>query len=123
MRILESVVSKGQELKVLKSSSQNGMWHGAGAVYSPVVDKNGHRRRESDLTHLVTQDEHGKPVMLPRQAGREPQGVPKAWRVREEGKSEGRPVMGRIGVAVQTNITPCESGQTSLWSRLTRELE
>ena len=43
-------------------------------------------------------------------------------RVEEEGGSEGRPVMGRIGVEPAGNITPRESGQTSVWSFLTREL-
>jgi len=39
-----------------------------------------------------------------------------AWSVEDEGKSEGRSVMERIGVASQGNITPRESEQTSLWS-------
>jgi hypothetical protein len=81
-----------------------------------------HRRRESDLTHLVIQAEHGKPIVLPF-AGRKPQGVPMELWVWEEGKSESRTVMVRIGVAAQANITPRESGQTSLWSLITRELE
>ena len=41
--------------------------------------------------------------------------------VKEEGESERRAVMVRIGVALQGNITPRESGQTSLWSGVTRE--
>jgi hypothetical protein len=81
-----------------------------------------HRRKEGDLTHLVIQAEHGKPVVLPF-AGRQPQGEPMGLRVWEEGKSECRVVMTRIGVAVKTNITPRESGQTSLWSLITREFE
>ena len=44
-------------------------------------------------------------------------------RVKEDGESEGRPVMGRIGVAPSGNITPRESGQTSIRSFLTREPE
>src|SRR5208337_4177181 len=44
----------------------------------------------------------------------EPQGELMGQRVKEEGESECRPVMGRIGVAT----SPCrESGQTSLWCR------
>src|SRR5262249_11970864 len=39
-----------------------------------------------------------------------PQGVPVRQRVKEEGGSEGRPVIGRIGV-----FTPPARGQTSLW--------
>lgn len=81
-----------------------------------------HRRREGDLSHLVIQTEHGKPVVLPF-AGRQPQGEPMGLRVWEEGKSECRVVMTRIGVAASANITPRESGQTSLWSLITREFE
>jgi hypothetical protein len=43
-------------------------------------------------------------------------------RVEEDGKSEGRPVMGRIGVEPQGNITPRESGQTSIGSLITRKV-
>ena len=42
-------------------------------------------------------------------------------RVREGGGSQGRPVMGRIGVEPQGNITPRESEQTSAWCPVTRE--
>ena len=42
-------------------------------------------------------------------------------RVQEEGASEGRAVMARIGVEPHGNITPRASGQTSLWSFGTRE--
>ncbi len=41
--------------------------------------------------------------------------------VEEEGESEGRPVMGRIGVEPSGDSTPRESAQTSLWSLGTRE--
>ena len=45
-------------------------------------------------------------------------------RVKERGESECRPVMGWIGVELEeSNITPRESGQTSPWSHITRELE
>jgi hypothetical protein len=43
-------------------------------------------------------------------------------RVREDGESEGRPVVGRIGVEPRDNITLRESGPTSIWSFITREL-
>jgi len=39
-----------------------------------------------------------------------------AWSAKDEGESESRPVIGQIGVAEKSNITPRESGQTSLWS-------
>ena len=51
------------------------------------------------------------------------QGGLMVWSAKEEGESEGRPVMGRIGVAEQSNITPRESEQTSLWSFGARALE
>ncbi len=41
--------------------------------------------------------------------------------VEEEGASEGRPAMGRIGVEPSGDSTPRESVQTSLWSLGTRE--
>jgi len=44
-------------------------------------------------------------------------------RAKEDGKSEGRSVMGRIGVAPPGKITPRESGQTSIRSFPTREPE
>ena len=48
-------------------------------------------------TRSEIQAEQGKPEVLPETAG-EPQGTPLALRVEEQGKSECRSVMGRIGV-------------------------
>jgi RNA-directed DNA polymerase len=45
------------------------------------------------------------------------------WRVQDGGKSERCSVMEQIGVAPYGNITPRESGQTSTWSLITRELD
>lgn len=45
----------------------------------------------------VYQEEHGKPVLSPEMAG-EPQGKLMIMRVRDCGKSESQPVMGRIGI-------------------------
>src|SRR5262245_8898179 len=42
-------------------------------------------------------------------------------RVEDEGESERRPVIGRIGVEPHSDITPRESGLTSLGSGVTRE--
>ena len=39
----------------------------------------------------------------------------------EDGRSERHPVMGWIGVAPTGNMTPRASGQTSIWSCITRE--
>jgi hypothetical protein len=44
-------------------------------------------------------------------------------RVKEEEESERRFVMKRIRVEPKGNITRRESGQTFLWSFITRELE
>src|SRR5262245_15564384 len=44
-------------------------------------------------------------------------------RVKEDGESESRPVMGRIGVAPPGKIIPHESGQTSIRSFPMREPE
>lgn len=48
-----------------------------------------------------------------------------AQRVEEDGKSECQPVAGWIGVAAShiANITLRKSGQTSIWSSITREFE
>ncbi|MBA3440647.1 MAG: hypothetical protein H0T92_12330 [Pyrinomonadaceae bacterium] len=45
------------------------------------------------------------------------------WLVEEDGASQRRSVMERIGVEPQSNITPRESEQTSIWSLVTREPE
>jgi len=71
------------------------------------------------LTHLVVKTEHGKPIVLPF-AGRKPQGVPMGLWVEEDGKSEGHSVMERIGVEPRGDIIPRASGQTSIWSFVTR---
>ena len=76
--------------------------------------------------HSGTSAERGKPVVLPAPYAnglreREPQGEPTGPQVKEEGGSESRAVMARIGVEPEGNITPRESGQTSRWSGVTRE--
>jgi hypothetical protein len=43
-------------------------------------------------------------------------------REEEEGRSEGRSVMERIGVAPAGNITPRENERTSIWAFITRDL-
>ena len=50
-----------------------------------------------------------------------PQGAPMGRRVKDGGRSECRPVIGRIGVESSGQITPRESGPTSLGSFVTRE--
>src|SRR5947209_16794947 len=50
-----------------------------------------------------------------------PQGQPIDVREGEDGRSEGHSVIGWIGVAPTGDITPRESGLTSVWSCITRE--
>ena len=52
-----------------------------------------------------------------------PQGVLMERRVEDEGGSERRPVIERIGVEPSGEITPRESGPTSLWCLRTRPSE
>ncbi len=85
---------------------QNGKGSGMGAPNSPIADVAPPAERQ-DLTHAGTGTERGKPVGLPRSARpsrpvergeSEPQGTPKGLWVEDGGRSEGRSVMGRIGV-------------------------
>ena len=87
-----------------------GTWSGpeapssSGAVVAPPAERR-------DLTHTVTAAERGKPVVFPAPYAKgvgesEPQGEPMGQRVKEEGESECRTVMGRIGVGPQGDITP-----------------
>ena len=61
-----------------------------------------------NLTHTVTAAERGKPVVSPADCvlASDSQEKPKGRRVREEGASEGQPVMGWIGVEPPGDITP-----------------
>ena len=55
---------------MLKGSTRNmGPWRGTGAADSPVVDNKQNKPPvyREHLTHLVTQEEHGKPVVLPQE--------------------------------------------------------
>jgi len=80
-----------------------------------------------DLTHSGTHAEQGKPKSLPTKKKQvresEPQGkLTEVW-VKEDGKSESRFVMKRIGIAAEANIIPRASGQTSIRSFITREFD
>jgi hypothetical protein len=83
-----------------------GKGSGMGAPNSPIADVEPPAERQN-LTHAGTGTQRGKPVGLPRSDDRprpvergesEPQGTPKGLRVEDGGGSEGRPVMGWIGV-------------------------
>src|SRR5262245_19461605 len=78
-----------------------------------------HRRRGVTSPTRGTPTERGKPVAVPRVDAS--QGTSMRQRAQEEGASEGRPVMGRRGVAPPGNIIPPARGQTSLWSCGTRK--
>ena len=66
--------------------------------------------RQRPNPSVVQYAEHGKPVVLP-DGESEPQGVPMGLRVEEEGESEGRPVMGRIGVAQRATSPHAKAGR------------
>ena len=68
--------------------------------------------------HPGTEAERGKPVALPSWESA-PQGAPTGRRVEEDGGSEGR---AGNGADRGCDITPRESGPTSIWSLSTREL-
>lgn len=53
---------------------------------------------------------------------REPEGKPRGVRAWEDGRSKRRPVMGWRGGEPTGNLTPRASGQTSIWSGITRDL-
>jgi hypothetical protein len=67
--------------------------------------------------------ERDKPIMRLSQQEGISQDLLMAWSAKDEGESESRPVMGRIGIASEEKIIPRESGQTSLWSFRARALE
>src|SRR5947209_14908477 len=98
------------------------MGSGPGAPNSPgAADAPPAERR--DLPHTVTAAERGKPVAAPAPKGRESdsQEKPTRQRVQEEGASEGRSVIDRIGVEPPATSPRGESRLTSLWSAVTRE--
>jgi hypothetical protein len=80
--ICESLINvvKYDKPKMLTGLNQNGMWRWFWDCPDSRTWTQRHRRIEDDLTHLVIQAEHGKPVVLPF-AGRKPQGIPMERRV------------------------------------------
>jgi hypothetical protein len=86
----------GSQPKMLTGWDQNGKGSVQGFV-DPLPQTVRFPANRQSLTYRVHQEERGKPVVLPQgTAHREV--VPKGRRVNEEGASEGRPVMGRIGI-------------------------
>jgi hypothetical protein len=90
--------------KMLSGFDQNGMWPGAGTQRFPAADDAPPAERH-DLTRSGTNVEHGKPVALPL-GERKSQDDLMGLRAEDEGASEGRPVMGRIGIASTDYIIP-----------------
>ena len=69
------------------------------------MDMQHHRWKHESLPYSVTPTELGKPVALPSGKAR-PQGAPIVLRVEEDGASECRPVIARIGVALNEEHHP-----------------
>jgi len=93
-----------------------------GRMFPLVQETHGHAdRRWIGRTYpiRVAYVEHGKPDVPPGMAG-DPQGKLRVQRVEESGESERCPVIGQIGIASRDNIISRESGQTSVWSFVTR---
>ena len=105
---LINVVIKAKR-KLLKRLDQNGTRPGPGAPNSPSADDEPPAERR-DLNR--TQRLHARNVVSPsspcgpRPQDSDSQEMPMGRRVKEEGASEGRSVMDRIGVALQSNIIP-----------------
>jgi hypothetical protein len=89
--------------------------HGGTRTSVPPVERQG-------LNPLVTHAKHGKPVFLPARAGG-PQGKLLGMQVEDTGESEGRPVMGGIGIEGKPDIILLEREQTSGGSLVAREFE
>lgn len=99
--------ARGTERRLLAPSSQTAL---------PPVER-------GDLTRSFgIHAKRGKPVTFPIRRESEPQGEPMKLRAEENGKSERRAVMARITVEPAGDITEHESGLTSVWSFITREL-
>ena len=104
--------------KVLRVSTRGqrlgpkGKEPGIGGCKSPIVDEalSAERRNLTHQNQVLSRN-----VVSPSASLWEskPRGVPMGWWVKDGGRSEGRPVTGRIGVAPVGNITPRESGLTS----------
>jgi hypothetical protein len=63
------------------------------------------RHRRKERTYPIRLSKLNMVSPLFSRKGRQPQGAPTEWRVKEDGKSESRSVMERIGVEPTGNIT------------------
>ncbi len=99
---------------ILIGLSQNGTVAGVGSATYPTVDTQRYRRKERTFPTRL----HLWNVVSPYHSltGRQSQGVPTVLRVKDDGGSERRSVMGRIGGAPSGYSPPRASGQTSIGS-------
>jgi len=106
--------------KTLTGLNQNGTWPGAGASPFPCRRCRATGEQAEPTPSVIHPWNVVSPSSSPRgrpAARRSPMGR----RVGDEGRSERRPVIGRIGVELSSKITLRESGPTSLRSFVTRE--
>jgi hypothetical protein len=106
--------------KALIGLDQNGTWPGAGASPFPCRRCRATGEQAEPTPSVIHPWNVVSPSSSPRgrpAARRSPMGR----RVGDEGGSERRPVIGRIGVEPSSKITLRESGPTSLRSFVTRE--
>ena len=106
--------------KTLTGLNQNGTWPGAGASPFPCRRCRATGEQAEPTPSVIHPWNVVSPSSSPRgrpAARRSPMGR----RVGDEGGSQRRPVIGRIGVELSSKITLRESGPTSLRSFLTRE--
>jgi hypothetical protein len=85
--------------KMLPGLRQKGTGAGTGSREYPVMATQRSRRRESPSPVRVNRVERGKPVVLLSQTGKKAVRPTEGDAGKGGGKSEGRPVMGRIRVA------------------------
>jgi len=108
--------------KTLRGLNQNGTWPSAGAFPFPCRRCRATGEQAEPHPSLM----HPWNVVSPSSSLRgrpSARGLPMGRRVEDEGGSERRPVIGRIGVEPPGEITPRESGLTSLGCLRTRPSE
>lgn len=116
-------VVKRRKVKQAKGADRlgpKGKWAGSGVFCSPDAEADPAAERQY-LTHPMVSKRNVVSPNAPQSWERKPQGDPMRVRVKEDGKSEGWPVMVQIRVELTSNITRRESEQTSIWSFITRE--
>ena len=121
VNICESLINvvNYEQAKDADRLEPKGKWSGTGVLCSPVADVAPPADRR-DLTHSGIQAERGKPVCSPYWESK-PQGEPMEH-AGKGGWKKRRPFCNEMDRdCAKGNITPRESGQTSIWSLITRE--